>query len=406
MQGTSDDLKTLQAYLADFAQLGRQSVVQETKGVPTYVNEFWTSKQRQANSLHEIAYRACFKPQLPRFFIDLLTQPCDVVYDPFMGRGTTLIEAALMGRVPFGCDVNPLSDILTRPRLNPPSLAAVADRLRQLNLTRCKHYPEELEVFYHPETLTEICALREYLLERERAGDMDDVDRWIRMVAVNRLTGHSKGFFSVYTLPPNQAVSIGSQRKINQRLGQAPPRREVKAIILQKTRSLLRDCDILVRARLASVAPHALLLTGQAHRTPEIADQSVHLVVTSPPFLDVVDYAHDNWLRCWFCGIDPQAVPITIARGIDEWREAMRQVFRELARVLIQGGWIAFEVGEVRGGKVRLEEVVVQAVQGLPLIPQAIVINDQHFTKTAHIWGVSNRVKGTNTNRIVLMQKR
>jgi hypothetical protein len=406
MQGTSDDLKTLQAYLADFAQLGRQSVVQETKGVPTYVNEFWTSKQRQANSLHEIAYRACFKPQLPRFFIDLLTQPCDVVYDPFMGRGTTLIEAALMGRVPFGCDVNPLSDILTRPRLNPPSLAAVADRLRQLNLTRCKHYPEELEVFYHPETLTEICALREYLLERERAGDMDDVDRWIRMVAVNRLTGHSKGFFSVYTLPPNQAVSIGSQRKINQRLGQAPPRREVKAIILQKTRSLLRDCDILVRAGLASVAPHALLLTRQAHRTPEIADQSVHLVVTSPPFLDVVDYAHDNWLRCWFCGIDPQAVPITIARGIDEWREAMRQVFRELARVLIQGGWIAFEVGEVRGGKVRLEEVVVQAVQGLPLIPQAIVINDQHFTKTAHIWGVSNRVKGTNTNRIVLMQKR
>ena len=406
MQGTSDDLKTLQAYLADFAQLGRQSVVQETKGVPTYVNEFWTSKQRQANSLHEIAYRACFKPQLPRFFIDLLTQPCDVVYDPFMGRGTTLIEAALMGRVPFGCDVNPLSDILTRPRLNPPSLAAVADRLRQLNLTRCKHYPEELEVFYHPETLTEICALREYLLERERAGDMDDVDRWIRMVAVNRLTGHSKGFFSVYTLPPSQAVSIGSQRKINQRLGQAPPRREVKAIILQKTRSLLRDCDILVRARLASVAPHALLLTRQAHRTPEIADQSVHLVVTSPPFLDVVDYAHDNWLRCWFCGIDPQAVPITIARGIDEWREAMRQVFRELARVLIQGGWIAFEVGEVRGGKVRLEEVVVQAVQGLPLIPQAIVINDQHFTKTAHIWGVSNRVKGTNTNRIVLMQTR
>jgi len=93
MQGTSDDLKTLQAYLADFAQLGRQSVVQETKGVPTYVNEFWTSKQRQANSLHEIAYRACFKPQLPRFFIDLLTQPCDVVYDPFMGRGTNKTQS-------------------------------------------------------------------------------------------------------------------------------------------------------------------------------------------------------------------------------------------------------------------------------------------------------------------------
>jgi DNA methylase len=61
--------------------------------VPTYVNEFWTSKQRAAHSLHEISYRACFKPQLPRFFIQRLTAPGDRVYDPFMGRGTTLLEA-------------------------------------------------------------------------------------------------------------------------------------------------------------------------------------------------------------------------------------------------------------------------------------------------------------------------
>src|ERR1043166_2052604 len=40
--------------------------------VPVFVNEFWTSKQRAASSLHEISYRACFKPQLPRFFIERL----------------------------------------------------------------------------------------------------------------------------------------------------------------------------------------------------------------------------------------------------------------------------------------------------------------------------------------------
>src|SRR5690349_21665769 len=51
--------------------------------VPTFVNEFWTSKQRAANNLHEISYRACFKPQLPRFFIDRLTCPGELVYDPF-----------------------------------------------------------------------------------------------------------------------------------------------------------------------------------------------------------------------------------------------------------------------------------------------------------------------------------
>mgnify|MGYP000160800235 CR=1 FL=1 len=47
--------------------------------------------------------------------------------------------------------------------------------------------------------------------ERTADGSLDTVDAWIRMVAVNRLTGHSPGFFSVYTLPPNQAASPESQ---------------------------------------------------------------------------------------------------------------------------------------------------------------------------------------------------
>src|SRR3989344_6709256 len=74
-----------------------------------YINEFWTSKQRQGCSLHEISYRACFKPELPRFFVQLLTNKGDVVYDPFAGRGTTVIEAGLMGRRVIANDINPLS---------------------------------------------------------------------------------------------------------------------------------------------------------------------------------------------------------------------------------------------------------------------------------------------------------
>src|SRR5256714_15665455 len=91
----------------------------EAGSVPGFVNEFWTARQRQAHSLHEVSYPACFKPQLPRFFIERLTHPGDIVYDPFMGRGTTPIEAALLGRIPCGCDVNPLSVVLTKPRLSP-----------------------------------------------------------------------------------------------------------------------------------------------------------------------------------------------------------------------------------------------------------------------------------------------
>src|SRR5262249_61762033 len=120
--------------------------------VPTFVNEFWTARQRQAHSLHEVSYRACFKPQLPRFFIERLTQPGDVVYDPFMGRGTTLLEAALLGRVPWGNDINPLSLTFARPRLDPPTLDELATRLNEVNLTDHDELPEELQVFYHPDT--------------------------------------------------------------------------------------------------------------------------------------------------------------------------------------------------------------------------------------------------------------
>ena len=66
---------------------------------------------------------------------------------------------------------------------------------------------------------------------------MDAVDEWIEMVAVNRLTGHSRGFFSVYTLPPNQAVSIKAQRKINERRKQSPPPRDVVELIINEVTS-------------------------------------------------------------------------------------------------------------------------------------------------------------------------
>ena len=402
----SDQLKR---ELADFSAFGKNTIVTSTKTKPirleTYVNEFWTARQRAANALHEISYRACFKPQLPRFFIERLTLPGDAVYDPFAGRGTTLIESALLGRVPIGCDINPLSSILTLPRLNPPTTEQVADRLSHIELEDIDEYPEELLVFYHPETLKQICALKKYLTEKEKNGESDQVDQWIRLVALSRLTGHSSGFFSVYTLPPNQAVSVDSQKKINHKRNQEPPLRDIKNLILKKTRTLLKHCDNQTRHTLTCVFPQTKFLTQPSDSIPEIASNSVSLVVTSPPFLDVVNYAQDNWLRCWFCGIDPTAVPITMARKVEQWQREMTKVFLELERVLKPGGHIAFEVGEVRHGKIKLEEEVIPCGIEAGLTPLLVLINDQEFTKTANVWGVDNRKKGTNTNRVVVFKK-
>jgi hypothetical protein len=113
----------------------------------------------------------------------------------------------------------------------------------------------------------------------------------------------------------------------------------------------------------------------------------------------------DNWLRCWFCGIDPDEVHITSVRSVDRWQAAMAEVFRELRRVLKRGACVAFEVGEVVSGTVRLEEAVIPAALGAGLEPVFVLINDQAFTKTANLWGVTNNRVGTNTNRVVLLRK-
>ena len=400
--------------LAAFREFGEATRLLTTRAVtfdgavvevPTYVNEYWTARQRQASSLHEVSYRACFKPQLPRFFIERLTVPGERVYDPFMGRGTTPIEAALLGRVPVGCDINPLSQTFVRPRLRPPTLVQVEARLKSIALTGADEFPEELLVFYHPDTLREICSLKKYFLDRRAEGSLDALDEWIALVSVNRLTGHSAGFFSVYTLPPNQAVSVKSQTRINEKRNQAPTARDVRKIILKKSKQLLGDVTPAVRQTLATVADRAQLVTSACHTTPSIASGSVSLVVTSPPFLDVVQYETDNWLRCWFLGVDSKSVQITMLKKLDQWQAAMTAVFHELARVLKPGGHVAFEVGEVHGGKTKLEEAVVPCGIAAGLEPQLIVINDQEFTKTANCWGVDNMGKGTNTNRIVVFRK-
>jgi hypothetical protein len=147
------------------------------------------------------------------------------------------------------------------------------------------------------------------------------------------------------------------------------------------------------------------MVTGASSSTPQILSGTVALVVTSPPFLDVVNYAQDNWLRCWMMGVDAESVLLTVPSRLETWQEAMTAVFRELFRLLRPGGHIAFEVGEVRRGKIRLEEAVLPCGVNAGLTPLMIVINDQEFTKTSKCWGVDNNLKGTNTNRIVVLRK-
>ena len=178
-------------------------------------------------------------------------------------------------------------------------------------------------------------------------------------------------------------------------------------IFLKKTKSLLKNISSVNRVKLNQVSKTAILLQSVADHTPAIRDNSVQLTVTSPPFLDVVQYAKDNWLRCWFNDIEVHNLnkKLTVVKSICDWKKSMRSVFVELYRITKPGGFVAFEVGEVRNGTIKLEDEVLPLGLSAGFKCSGIYINNQSFTKTANIWGIKNNQNGTNTNRIVVFIK-
>lgn len=381
----------------------------EGKSTRYYRGAFWTQKQRQGNSLHEISYRACFKPQLPDFFIRNLTDKDSTVFDPFNGRGTTVIQSAILGRKSIGIDVNPISEILTHPRIDIPKTDEIFERLDSINMDEREKPELDLGMFFHDDTIKEILSLKYYLQERSDSGREDSIDKWIRMVATSRLTGHSSGFFSVYTLPPNQAVTKEEQTRINEKLKQKPTYRDTRKIIKRKTISLLRDIrEPGIRERINSTGHLSRVTTFDSTKASLLVNpESIDLTVTSPPFLNVVQYAKDNWLRCWFNGIDVDETEkkIFTTPDIENWLKFIEAVFKQLYVITKKGGHVAFEVGEVRKGMISLDEYILKKgiFTGFEVV--CVFINDQVFTKTSNIWGVKNSKLGTNSNRIILLRK-
>ncbi len=376
--------------------------------VPRHVDEFWTSKQRQMNSLHySNSYRGCYKPELPEYFISRYTKEGDVVADPFGGRGTTILQAALMNRIGISNDVNPLSEILAYPKVNPVTIEEIAQRLEEIDLTKKVDLSkeEDMSMFYHKDTFRELINLRNYLKTHR-----DDVDRFIEMTAISRLHGHSNGFFSTYSFP-QFSVPKSSQIKINHTRGLEPEYRDIKSRILKKAKTTLKSGGV---EELRKIGKLHKFTTNDSRNLKGWEDESVDLVVTSPPFLNQVDYVTDNWIENWFCGIPQSTVEEGIVQTPDLhlWTNFISDTLSELHRVLKKDGLVAMEVGEVKhqGVILNLDEILVNLCFSKEhnmnqFRVKEVFIQSQQFTKLANCFRVKNNELGTNTHRIVLMEK-
>jgi hypothetical protein len=77
---------------------------------------------RRTASPHEFyRYPARFSPAFARAAIELFTRPGDLILDPFVGGGTTLVESRLTGRISIGSDLNPLAILISKAKALPIS---------------------------------------------------------------------------------------------------------------------------------------------------------------------------------------------------------------------------------------------------------------------------------------------
>lgn len=381
-----------------------QAIRKNTPETKTYQGEFWTAKQRQSHPIHySVSYRASFKPELPSFFFsEFLTKKGSVVFDPFGGRGTTAIQANLEGHYAIHNDINPLSVFLAKSRRVVPNLETLEKKLGEIDFKKkAQEDPldQDLLAFYHKNTLNEIKNLKNHC---KQASD-PSLD-FLQMIALSRLHGHSTGFFSVYSFP-QVSIPAEQQRKNNAKKGMKPEYRPIAPRILGKAK---RD--------LSQALPpffHNFSMNNQYHLSnvrdlSPIPSNSADLVVTSPPFLDKVNYQLDNWIRHWFLDIPESATnDISIISSLDSWTEFMKDTLKSTSRVLKKGCYLVVEVGEVKKGNrlIPLEDYVLEAGVSVGLEWSRTYINTQKFTKLSNCWNVSNNEKGTNSNRCVVFQK-
>ena len=257
-------------------------------------------EQSSTYSTHALhAFAAKFPPQLPRTFIEQLTHPGDTVLDPMMGSGTAVLEAMLLGRRAVGVDIDPLAVRLCRVKTWSVDLdyaqkaghacathaAALLERDPvRLTTELARRFDaatrDFLDYWFTPETQHELLAL---LLSIE-----DEPDTEVREVL--------EVVFSSIIITKSGGVSLARD------LAHTRPHRAASKTVrsaIEQFKVRLRKSLTALLALPADALPVALH-HADARQLP-IDDESVDLVITSPPYANAIDYmrAH-KFSLVWF----------------------------------------------------------------------------------------------------------
>jgi hypothetical protein len=371
---------------------------------------------RWGHSMHTMcSYHGMFPAKVAHYFIQRYSKTGDVVLDPFSGRGTVPLQARVEGRLAICNDLNPLAYVLSKAKAHPPTWDAVETVLSQLEAAyRCSRLtdpdvPNDISMLYHANTLHQICYLRDYLL-RQPLVQWSQEELMISgalagiMHGSHRLDGTSQ-YLSI-SMPNTFSMSPAYVEKYIREKGLMPPDQDVFDCLRDKLARLFLD-DITGPAGCSYSRDASSLLQGTSFKA-----ESVNLIVTSPPYLRVVNYGTANWIRLWLLGLDEvgrergagrQSLDATLdhRHTYTSYRDFLLRTLHGVRRVLKQDGVAVLVIGDVaHPGKTPLPLAAqiwqdVGSETGLQLIE---LIEDRLpvQNKVSRIWG---ETKGQATDR-------
>lgn len=150
---------------------------------------------RWGHSWHSMcSYLGTFPPAMARVLLGMFSDPGDLVLDPFSGRGTTLLEARLIHRMPIASDLNPLAVALTAAKnvdVNEQDVLARVESLRStfdrpLCTAEARVQDQSIQLIFHPHTLAELCYLR------RRMKPEDPIDAFLLGVTLGIMHGNER----------------------------------------------------------------------------------------------------------------------------------------------------------------------------------------------------------------------
>jgi len=299
-------------------------------------------------------YTAKFIPQIPEKFIRKYSKGGDIIVDPFMGCGTTLVVSKLLGNHSYGVDTNPLAIKITKAKtmlVNEKIVKEIDDFLRWVSI-RKENGNKTMSIFKNEERDTflfndskdwfrdDVAAKIRNILNQSKLYS-EDVKNFIEIGVSDLLKGISNARMdtNIPTLPP-KPIYIDKKhyyREINNNTREIAVYSRVLSQILRMKRAILefnKETD------------HRLICQPILGDSRELSQyvKSCHLVITSPPYWSAQNYQKLHLLSFKLFGLKIDDDDEIGRNGHDKYQKDMAKVQKEIAKIL--KGYYGLVIGE------------------------------------------------------------